>query len=79
MQPLEKFLIEEPLAGVLARIEPKQLEAANSIVAPVLLLAGLALYGARVYGLFAQQRAPAPVQPDLSVYTAPGKVRDLDT
>lgn len=70
LQPIEHQLIDDPLAAVLARVEPAALDRANSIMAPVLLACGLALYGARVYGLVSAQQAPA-LEPAGHRHTAP--------
>jgi len=83
IKPIEHLLIDEPLAAVLARIEPAQMERANSILAPVLLACGLALYGARVYGLLAAQGAQGAAKekdtgqnmPGFSLAAQPGKLR----
>lgn len=62
IQPMERTLLESPLASVLARIEPTDMERATSLLGPLALLAGATLYGRRVLNEY-QKQHPRPEKP----------------
>lgn len=61
LEPIEHALIDDSLAELLARANPRKMEKYAGVIASVSLAAGVLLYGARVSMLYrAQHPAPAP-------------------